>query len=252
MLNEMRFGKLSQSSISAFKALSRPIHYHDGIEPTELFPRREDVDRSNGTRLDVLNTDGWSYNATDGGAVADPVQREKLLSNFMAPQSINLKVKAQVMLIKNVDETLANGSMGKVIGFCHKQLYFPDSQGRWKEDGDLEDVDEEEREKRLKIRSTLEAKISSGSKPLPVVEFKVPGGGSRDMLVEADIFKAELPNGEVQASRSQVSTAPLVISADLSHSYRSSLLGRCRYINPKDRVSLLIDPLPPISRIFTH
>ena len=94
--------------------------------------------------------------------------------------------------------------MGKVIGFCHKQLYITDSQGKWIEDGDLDNLDEEEKEKRRKMRLMFEAKSLIGLKPLPVVRFKVPGG-SRDMLVEADVFKAELPNGEVQASRSQVS-----------------------------------------------
>lgn len=36
MLNEMRFGRLSEQSIAKFKSLSRPILYDDGIEPTEL------------------------------------------------------------------------------------------------------------------------------------------------------------------------------------------------------------------------
>lgn len=205
MLNEMRFGRLTPGSIAEFRKLARPIYYDDGIEPTELFPRREDVDRSNSGRLNALNTDGWSYVAADGGAVTDPVQREKILSNFMAPQQIMLKVDAQVMLIKNVDETLVNGSMGKVVGFCHKQLYFTDAQGRWRRDGDLEDCDDEEdRAKRFKLREMLSSKAAHGVKPFPVVQFKVPGGGLRDMLVEPDQFKAELPNGEVQASRSQV------------------------------------------------
>jgi ATP-dependent DNA helicase PIF1 len=90
MLNEMRFGRLSPASIAAFKTLSRPIYYTDGIEPTELFPRREDVDRSNTARLSALNTEGWSYPALDGGVVTDPTQRDKMLSNFMAPSHIML------------------------------------------------------------------------------------------------------------------------------------------------------------------
>jgi hypothetical protein len=95
--------------------------------------------------------------------------------------------------------------MGKVVGFCHKQLYFTDAQGRWRRDGDLEDCDDEEdRAKRFKLREMLSSKAAHGVKPFPVVQFKVPGGGLRDMLVEPDQFKAELPNGEVQASRSQV------------------------------------------------
>lgn len=36
MLNEMRYGTLSQKSIQKFKALSRDIIYEDGLGPTEL------------------------------------------------------------------------------------------------------------------------------------------------------------------------------------------------------------------------
>jgi ATP-dependent DNA helicase PIF1 len=37
MLNEMRFGTLSQTSINKFKSLSREIRYEDGIGATELY-----------------------------------------------------------------------------------------------------------------------------------------------------------------------------------------------------------------------
>lgn len=37
MLNEMRFGRLSQKSIAMFKSLSRPIMYDDGLAATELY-----------------------------------------------------------------------------------------------------------------------------------------------------------------------------------------------------------------------
>ena len=36
MLNEMRFGKISEKTESKFKHLSRSIIYNDGVEPTEL------------------------------------------------------------------------------------------------------------------------------------------------------------------------------------------------------------------------
>lgn len=36
MLNEMRLGNLSPSTIEAFKRLSRPLDFHDSIEATEL------------------------------------------------------------------------------------------------------------------------------------------------------------------------------------------------------------------------
>lgn len=36
MLNEMRFGRMSQASIKAFSQLVRPLPEDDGIAPTEL------------------------------------------------------------------------------------------------------------------------------------------------------------------------------------------------------------------------
>jgi len=201
MLNEMRFGNMQPASIDAFRRLGREIKYTDGIAATELFPRREDVDRSNHSRLTALNTDGWSYNAADTGT-AEPVQREKLLSNFMAAKHIQIKVDAQVMLIKNLDESLVNGSMGIVKGFCHKQLWDTDTKGEWLQRVDLSDLNEEDQQREEKRRALLHSKLS-GSTPLPVVRFKVPEG-FRDQIIDFEQFKVELPNGEVQAARTQV------------------------------------------------
>ena len=36
MLNAMRYGDLDEKTIKRFAGLSRPVVYHDGIEPTEL------------------------------------------------------------------------------------------------------------------------------------------------------------------------------------------------------------------------
>lgn len=204
MLNEMRFGNLSQSSIAKFRTLSRPISYDDGLEPTILFPRREDVDRANTAKLQALNGDGWTYLASDSGSV-EPVQRAKLLANFMATSSLELRVDAQVMLIKNMDETLVNGSMGKVIGFDHNSLFMADSHGRWIQDVEAKLGDGEEDQATLQFRAEQRAKLrmSNEIKPNPVIRFNTPIG-LRDVCIERDTFKTELPNGEVQASRFQV------------------------------------------------
>lgn len=37
MLNEMRLGRISDSTVTAFKQLSRPLHFGDGLEVTELW-----------------------------------------------------------------------------------------------------------------------------------------------------------------------------------------------------------------------
>ncbi|KAF9066064.1 hypothetical protein BDP27DRAFT_1331149, partial [Rhodocollybia butyracea] len=36
MLNEMRFGEMSESTINTFQSLSRVVNYDDGIQPSEL------------------------------------------------------------------------------------------------------------------------------------------------------------------------------------------------------------------------
>jgi hypothetical protein len=72
------------------------VQFGNGLTPCS-FPRREDVDRSNSTRLNrLLGEEEMPYRAIDGGT-ADPQQREKLLSNFMAPQLLVLRVGAQVI-----------------------------------------------------------------------------------------------------------------------------------------------------------
>ena len=60
------------------------------------------------------------YDATDTG---DPNIRDKLLQNMMAPKAMELKVGAQVMLIKNMNEVLVNGSLGTVVGFMSESAF---------------------------------------------------------------------------------------------------------------------------------
>src|SRR5271170_7962294 len=123
MLNEMRLGTLSDSSIQKFKQLQRPPQFDDNLEPTELFPTRREVDSANSTRMRALPGSIHSFRAEEGGSISNIEQRTKLLENCMAPQLLELKKDAQVMLIKNMDENLVNGSLGKVIGFMSETTY---------------------------------------------------------------------------------------------------------------------------------
>lgn len=116
LLNEMRRGQISAEGKTIFRGLSRPLTFDDGLLPTELFPLRSEVDKANAARLTSLTGGIQLFEARDtGSAVAD--KRAKLLDNMVAPKALQLKLDAQVMLIKNVDETLVNGSVGKILGF---------------------------------------------------------------------------------------------------------------------------------------
>lgn len=213
MLNEMRFGRLSQESIARFKSLSRPINDEDGLGATELFPRREDVERSNNGRMSHLQTEQKEYRASDGGMITDPIQRDKMLANFMAPKNLVLRVGAQVMLIKNIDETLVNGSMGKILRFVDPALYGTD----------YDDVDGSGNTGKPKSERK---KTATTNMLMPLVEFAVPNRGRREALIVTETWKVELASGEVQVSRIQL---PLILAWAMSiHKSQGQTLERVK------------------------
>ncbi|KAG8714378.1 hypothetical protein FRC09_017698 [Ceratobasidium sp. 395] len=220
MLNEMRFGRLTPASIRTFHELARPISDGD-IEATELFPRREDVDRANGFRMAALPGREESFPSRDGGIISDPVQRDKMLQNFMAPKDLTLKRDAQVMLLKNIDETLVNGTVGRVIGF------YDATEVDVGEKGELIQVYEPGQKKQLSAAAKAKQKEQQAGplKKYPLVEFRVPRG-TRKLLVMPESFKVELPNGEVQVSRTQL---PLILSWAMSiHKSQGQTLDRVK------------------------
>lgn len=153
------------------------------------FPRREDVDKSNGQRMQRLLTEELKFLSSDGGTITDPDQRTKMLSNFMAPRELRLRVGAQVMLIKNVDEQLVNGTMGRVKRFIDPTSYTTETGY------DLANG----------IGATgAISKKSSNSVRYPEVEFSLANGERRNVLVTPERWKVELPSGETQVSRTQV------------------------------------------------
>ena len=231
MLNEMREGRLSESSVKAFRNLSRPLKFEDMLDATELFPTRVEVERANHERLSLLQGKTFTFDAKDAGTEQDKVRRDKLLSNCMAPESITLKKGCQVMLIKNIDDTLVNGSLGRVVGFFDEKeftLYnenenaFRQSPGgtlQSSNDADLADGGG------LSKHRLLPESITT-SRRLPLVRFAIADGTFRELLCEPESWKIELPNGEVQASRSQI---PLILAWALSiHKAQGQTLDRVK------------------------
>lgn len=225
MLNEMREGRLTQSSINAFRSLSRDLRFEDMLDATELFPTRNEVERANQERLVNLQGQTFPFPARDGGSITDKAQRDKLLANCMAPEMITLKKGAQVMLIKNIDETLVNGSIGRVIGFMDERQFdsYNTNEGAFLQSpggtilgsGDNDAPD----------RPSMMQGITT-SRKWPLVRFAIADGTWRDLLCEPETWKVELPNGEVQASRAQV---PLILAWALSiHKAQGQTLERVK------------------------
>lgn len=178
LLNELRQGEISPPAQRILTGLSRPLPQEDGILPTQLFPLRTEVDRANASRLAALPGPAHSFVARDSGS-AEQGKRQRLLENMMAVRTLELKRDAQVMLVKNVSDTLVNGSVGKVLDFCpspdNKNNNNKKSQGGGGHDDEL----------------------------LPLVEFSTLRG-KETLLVSRDEFRAEDSEGKLLARRVQV------------------------------------------------
>ncbi|KAI0793365.1 PIF1-like helicase-domain-containing protein [Abortiporus biennis] len=123
MLNEMRFGHVSAATIVKFKALERPVIYNDGIEPTDLFPTRNEVDQANYSRLASLPHPEIHYKSVDVAGWTErgqPIGKQamdRLLGRLVAQKEIWLKAR-QMQFLNLVQGRLVNGSVGVIIGFC--------------------------------------------------------------------------------------------------------------------------------------
>lgn len=193
------------------------------------FPTRNEVEAANNSRMRNLGGKAYDFMAEDGGSIADKAQRDKLLANCMAPSSISLKKGAQVMLIKNIDETLVNGSIGKVIAFMDENMFdiYHDDEDEFQavETMDLNEVEMSESRKKLKSLINKDL-VGNTSRKWPLVRFSVADGSSRDLLCQRESWKIELPNGEIQASRSQI---PLILAWALSiHKAQGQTLERVK------------------------
>lgn len=226
MLNEMREGRMTDACVATFKRLSRTPEYDDsvGLTTTELFATRREVEDANSIRMRQLGGQEQRFEAKDGGTLTDENIRNKILDNCLAPRTLTLKKGAQVMLIKNIDETLVNGSLGKVVGFMSDDQFgsYMADQEACEEDDPEENLNPEQK----KIRAKYELSKSVTREVWPVVRFAIADGTTRDLLCQREVWKTELPNGEIQASRAQV---PLILAWALSiHKAQGQTLDRVK------------------------
>ena len=171
----------------------------------------------------------YEFRAEDGGSIQDPEQRSKLLASCMAPATISLKKGAQVMLIKNLDDTLVNGSVGRVLAFMDERMfeYYDENEEDFQAVETMDLDDKAMTASRMKLKQMINKDLAgdTGHK-WPVVRFSLPDGTTRDLLCQRESWKIELPNGEVQASRSQV---PLILAWALSiHKAQGQTLERVK------------------------
>lgn len=230
MLNEMRLGQLSPASIKEFQKLSRPLTFTDDVDATELFPTRGEVDMANNTRMQRLSGQVMTYQATDSG-VAEVNARAKILANFLAPEQLTLKKGAQVMLIKNIDPQLVNGTLGKVISFMDEATYatYKGDEETYRtayREGMSDDEETKAARARFDAARYKHKEPGAVTRYWPMIRFPLADGTFRDMLCQPEEWKTETQTGEVAAKRVQV---PLILAWALSiHKAQGQTLSRVK------------------------
>ncbi len=137
-LNEVRLGVLTPEFLKLLDGCvvtNKPLP-RNGIIPTKLYAINKEVDSENTARLQELPGEVVTLLADDMWKVrplkASLVPGMKLTVENMIPERIDLKIGAQVMLLRNRNfnkfsgdrnaPPLVNGSRGKVVGFSESSL----------------------------------------------------------------------------------------------------------------------------------
>ncbi len=122
ILNNLRFGKIDEDDIASLESRLTANDDNLAIRPTILTSHNHKAEQINETELKKIPREEKIFNAEYSG---DIYKIELLKKNCLAPQSLKLKVGAQVMMIKNTfqKDGIINGSLGIVTGFSPKKNY---------------------------------------------------------------------------------------------------------------------------------
>ncbi|XP_040082682.1 ATP-dependent DNA helicase PIF1 [Oryx dammah] len=115
LLQAVRLGRCSDEVTRQLRATAAHKVGRDGIVATRLCTHQDDVALTNERQLQELPGEVHSFEAMD----SDPEQARTLDAQCPVSQLLQLKLGAQVMLVKNlaVSQGLVNGARGVVVGF---------------------------------------------------------------------------------------------------------------------------------------
>ena len=121
ILNEARVGELSSESAQILRTHSTvgglgKSGADDGIRPTLLESRNSQVDRANAAEMNKLPGEVRRFKSKDKTSHS---MYEKMLQHCQAAETLELKVGAQVICLKNLDPEagIVNGSRGIIVDF---------------------------------------------------------------------------------------------------------------------------------------
>jgi len=126
LLDEVRVGLVTSDTVRLLQATSNNFNSNeDGINPTRLYATNAKVGSKNEDELLKLPGQKYSFKAKDfipeaAASTHSQIKDLPLLSDCSWPRVFEVKLDAQVMLLKNIDVAagFANGSRGVVVSIA--------------------------------------------------------------------------------------------------------------------------------------
>lgn len=121
-LSRVRIGDTSEEVRRILRPRINAIDPDPTITPVSLCSHNEMADRINHERLAALKTESVSWTASDWADNDHLLKR--IDKDCIAQKELTLKVGAQVMLLKNIDQSegLVNGSLGELVDIVNGQF----------------------------------------------------------------------------------------------------------------------------------
>ena len=127
MLNNIRVGKITQSTIDLLKSRIIPYENNNNIIPTTILPHRSTVESinmkehnslpDNGSKIFTISINYPSYETrTKYSLTNSEIKRSVEIIQKNNPD-IEIKIGDQVICTKNITDEIVNGSRGVVIKF---------------------------------------------------------------------------------------------------------------------------------------
>jgi ATP-dependent exoDNAse (exonuclease V) alpha subunit len=122
LLDNLRFGRIEQDDLEILRNRYTAKDANASIRPTILGTHNRQIEEINYENLKMLPSKEHEFKAVFEG---DEMKFDFLRKNCIAPESLKLKIGAQVMMLKNTykNEGIINGSLGIVRAFSPKKEY---------------------------------------------------------------------------------------------------------------------------------
>lgn len=179
VLTCIRIGAITDEVTKFMKKLAENKDFGGESGPVDLYATRSKTEKHNKLKLDAINSESKIYRAKDVYPKSTRSSTQ-LLGSCQALPTLELKVGAQVMLIKNINRDLVNGTVGTVTNFTTR------IQG---------------------TESTTSTDFNV--EPLPIVRFDLASGRTHTRPMKRELWESVSSTGQLLASRRQV---PLILA----------------------------------------